>query len=165
MKTIFGSALIVAMLHLPGMLLAQTDQEEINRQVWHPFMKCYEKLDAAQFMSLHSRELLRVELDENRMMGYEGYTDYYQDFFGRFRKTGEKIRIRFSFTHRISDGKKAYEKGYYEFTLHSAKGNVKAYGAFSVVLKKEQGQWKIIMDSDTNKDMNEALFMTGKILH
>jgi ketosteroid isomerase-like protein len=151
-------------MHLPTMLVAQTDQDEINRQIWYPFMKCYEKLDPSQFMSLHSKDLMRVELDENKMLGYDSYAAYYQDFFGRFRKTGEKIRIRFSFTHRISDGKRAYEKGYYEFTLHSAGGNVKAYGAFSVVMRKEQGQWKIVLDSDSNKDMNEALFMTGKML-
>ena len=143
---------------------AQTVQEEINRDVWYPFMKSYEKLDAAQFMSLHSRDLMRVELDENNARSYEEYASFYKNFFGRFRKSGEAIRIRFAFTHRIVEGNRALEKGYYEFTLKSDKAHLKTYGAFTVVLRKEQGQWKILVDSDTNKEMNEALFLSGKLL-
>ena len=144
--------------------MAQTDQDEINRQVWQPFMKAYERLDAALFISLHARDLMRVELDERRTMLYDAYASFYQDFFNRFRKSGEKIRIRFSFTHRVSDGSRALEKGYYEFTLHTAKGEAKAYGAFTVMLKKEQDRWKITLDADSNKDMSEAVFLSGKIL-
>jgi ketosteroid isomerase-like protein len=164
MKTVVRTILPVLLLLCSAAASAQTDQDEINRQVWHPFMKAYEKLDASMFMSLHSRELMRVELDMRKTMHYDAYAAYYQDFFNRFRKSGEKIRIRFSFTHRVSDGSRAFEKGYYEFTLHTAKGEARAYGSFTVMLKKEQDRWKIILDADTNKDMSEAVFLSGKIL-
>ena len=143
---------------------AQAVQDEINRDVWYPFMKSYEKLDAAHFMSLHSRDLMRVELDENNARNYDEYALFYRNFFGRFRKSGEAIRIRFAFTHRIVEGNQALEKGFYEFTLKSDKADLKTYGAFTVILRKEQGQWKILVDSDTNKEMSEALFLTGKLL-
>ena len=143
---------------------AQTVQDDINRDVWFPFMKAYEKLDAAHFMSLHSRDLMRVELDEHNARNYEEYALFYRNFFSRFRKSGEAIRIRFAFTHRIVEGNRALEKGFYEFTLKSDKADLKTYGAFTVILRKEQGQWKILVDSDTNKEMSEALFQSGKLL-
>lgn len=156
--------LLAVLLLWSASAAAQTEQDEINRQVWQPFMKAYEKLDAAMFMSIHSRELMRVELDVRKTMNYDAYAAYYQDFFNSFRKSGEKIRIRFSFTHRVSDGSRALEKGYYEFTLHTARGEARTYGAFTVMMKKEQDRWKITLDADSNKDMSEAVFMSGKIL-
>jgi ketosteroid isomerase-like protein len=164
MKTAVCRSLVAILLLWSVPVAAQSDQDDINRQVWQPFMKAYEKLDASMFMSVHSRELMRVELDVRKTMTYDAYAAFYQDFFNRFRKSGEKIRIRFSFTHRVSDGSRALEKGYYEFTLHTAKGEARAYGAFTVMMKKEQDRWKITLDADSNKDMSEAVFLTGKIL-
>ena len=40
------------------------------------------------------------------------------------------------------------------------------YGEFHVTLKKESGQWKIVVDSDTNKEgtITEAMFQAAKPL-
>jgi hypothetical protein len=35
------------------------------------------------------------------------------------------------------------------------------YGKFHVLLRKENGTWKILMDADANEKTDEVVFMTG----
>lgn len=162
MKSLTTSILLVFCLINP--VSAQSDQDNINRQVWFPFMKAYEQLDASLFMSLHSKDIMRVELDTEKIFSYDAYENKYKTIFSEAKKNGDSLQIRFSFTNRISDGTRALEKGFYEFTLHGTKGIYKGYGIFTVILSKKDGQWKLIVDSDSNKDISEAVFLTGKIL-
>ena len=38
--------------------------EQINDQVWYPFMQSYQDLDTEAFMRLHSAKLVRMDLNE-----------------------------------------------------------------------------------------------------
>lgn len=58
---------------------------------------------------------------------------------------------------------KAFEVGYYKTSSTDATtGETRSgYGKFHVLLRKENGTWKIIMDADANEKTNEALFLAG----
>jgi hypothetical protein len=51
----------------------QTLQKEINDQVWKPFINAFNKRDNDAFRAVHSKDVIRVLQDNNRVMGYDEY--------------------------------------------------------------------------------------------
>lgn len=58
-----------------GLSFSQTDnlQQEINEQVWKPFIKAFNNNDNEAFKAVHSKEVIRVIRDDNRLLGYDEY--------------------------------------------------------------------------------------------
>jgi len=48
-------------------------QKEIDEQVWKPFIKAFNSDDNDGFRAVHSREIIRVVQDDNRLLGYDEY--------------------------------------------------------------------------------------------
>ncbi len=138
-------------------------QKQINEQVWKPFIKSFNSDDQKAFKAVHSKDLARVIQDNNQVIGYKEY----------FRATPDSVKakwgdwkknIELRFIERIADDGKAFEVGYYKTTnTNTATGKSNAgYGKFHVLLRKEHGTWKILMDADAGEGVNEAIFLTGK---
>jgi hypothetical protein len=56
----------------------------------------------------------------------------------------------------------AYEIGYYKVTSVKTNKTDYYYGMFNVILRKENGTWKILSDADTGEEVNETKFESGK---
>ncbi len=137
-------------------------QKEINNGVWKPFITAFNNHDDKAFSAVHSKEVIRVSQDANQILGYEEY----------FKKVPEsekarwkdwKRNIELRFLQRISSNDKAFEVGYYKTTnTNTVTGEKRTgYGKFHVLLRKENGAWKILMDADANEKTDEAAFMTA----
>ncbi len=146
---------------------AQADslQWQINEQVWKPFIKSFNSDDNGGFKAVHSKDLIRVNQDDNQVTGYEQYfkpvPDSSKAKWGKWKKN-----IQLRFIQRIAGNDKAFEVGYYKTTsTNPATGESRSgYGKFHVLLRKENGVWKILMDADAHEKTDEAVFMTGKPL-
>ena len=59
---------------------------------------------------------------------------------------------------------KGFEVGYYKVSNSNTFTGEKfiGYGKFQVLLRKEKGVWKIVMDEDAKENTDEAVFLTGK---
>lgn len=140
-------------------------QKEINDQVWKPFIKTFNNKDGKGFSALHSKELIRVERDNNRLLSHEEYAKSAPDSASAQWKDW-KNNIELRFTQRIASADKAFETGYYK----SSSTNIKTgqthtgYGRFHVLLRKENGVWKILMDADAKEDASETTFKAAKPL-
>jgi hypothetical protein len=141
---------------------AQSDSlkcvKEINEQVWKPFIAHFISGNQEGFRNVHSKRITRVEIDRNKVLDYEKY-------FPPVNPNGKQSSQSFSrlfelrFDKRISNGTKAWESGYYKGTvLQEGKEPRSYYGRFFVVLEKEEGIWKILVDADTGKGANEENF-------
>ncbi|RYU97011.1 YybH family protein [Emticicia agri] len=148
-------------------VVAQTDniETEINNQVWLPFIKTYSSMDAIGFMNLHSRDLLRVPVDSKKIYNYEEYSlNNQQSNEYNFRHKRHQT-IEFSFEERVHNETAAFETGYYKVTSTDSNGKSSTfYGKFTVVLRKTDDRWKIVLDSDTSKNITESMFLKGKKL-
>jgi ketosteroid isomerase-like protein len=147
------------------MTCAQADslQQQIDQQVWKPFIQSFASMDTKAFMAVHSKDMTRVIQDGNTLYGYERY--YHENEQGdlRNRKSGQKRTIELRFIQRIAGDNKAFEVGYYKTTVVLSYGKSRSgYGKFHVLLRKENGTWKILMDADASEKTNEAIFLTGK---
>jgi ketosteroid isomerase-like protein len=147
-----------------GLSFSQTDnlQQEINEQVWKPFVKAFNNNDNEAFKAVHSKEVIRVIRDDNRLLGYDEY----------FKKVPEsekakwahwKKNIELRFIQRIASTDKAFEVGYYKSTSTDTTTGEKrsGYGKFHVLLRRENGVWKILMDADAKEKTDETIFLSG----
>ncbi|HET6768976.1 MAG TPA: nuclear transport factor 2 family protein [Chitinophagaceae bacterium] len=153
-------ALIVLLLY-GSTLFPQNNKntKEINEQVWHPFIKAFANGDDELFKSVHSKEVLRVMRDDGAILDYEQYfkkiPDSIKAKWGNWKKD-----IELRFIQRIASDDKAFEVGFYKTTsTNSQTGEQrKNFGWFHVLLRKENGVWKILMDADTGEGASEENF-------
>lgn len=156
-----------ALLLVANLLTAQeiNFQKEINDQVWRPFIKTYNSFDTEGFMAIHTKDIIRINRDGGSIRIGEEYKTGMQQGNERSLKNNYQRSIEFRFLERLARSEVAFEVGYYKVTSKRGDADERVfYGKFHVVLKKEDGLWKLDMDSDTsNKGLfNETHFQSGK---
>lgn len=138
-------------------------QQQINQQVWKPFIEAFNDLNTEGFMRVHSKEMTRVIQDGNILYGYDKYYQENKRGDDGTKKAGRRRAIELRFVQRIAAADKAFEVGYYKTTNFLPNGTTQSgYGKFHVLLRKENGIWKILMDADASEKTDEALFSSGK---
>ncbi|MFK7772489.1 MAG: DUF4440 domain-containing protein [Saprospiraceae bacterium] len=123
---------------------------QINEQVWKVFQEAWSSYDAEKYIGIHTTDVLRVT-----PWGIKHGPTFREKTMESFsRENPPKRSISFQFEHRIYQDDLAYEVGYYKSATIEKDGNERAhYGRFHVVLKKQNGHWKIAQDWDTD-DVN-----------
>jgi hypothetical protein len=131
---------------------------EINEQVWKPFITHFTSGNKEGFRAVHSKRVTRVEIDRGQVLNYD---KYFPPIDPNGKQPSQSFRRQFElrFDKRISNGTKAWESGYYKGTvIQEGKEPRSYYGRFFVVLEKEDGTWKILVDADTGAAANEENF-------
>ena len=145
--------------------VAQTSEKEINQQVWKVFIKSYNAFDTEQFMSLYSKDVVRVPQDEKKIFSFAEYKKNInrENQFNKNYKIKASLEIRF--TQRISTPTTAFETGIYKISMVENTGKKAViYNRFQVLLRKENGVWKIFVDTDSAEDgkITDKEFMAAK---
>jgi ketosteroid isomerase-like protein len=153
--------LTVFALAITSVVAQSTSQQEINEQIWKRFMDAYGNQDAEAFMKIHSEKLVRNPIGYE-VTRFEKYKEQNELNFQQQKKEGIKIKIDFTFAYRTVTGGVAYEIGYYKVTSVKTNKTDYYYGMFNVILRKENGTWKILSDADTGEEVNETKFESGK---
>ena len=137
-------------------------QKEINDQVWRPFITAFNNHDDEAFSAVHSKDVIRVLQDQNQVFGYDEYFKKIPDS-EKAKWKDWKRNIELRFLQRIASNDKAFEVGYYKSSnSNTATGEKRTgYGKFHVLLRKEKGTWKILMDADANEKTDETVFMSA----
>jgi len=144
---------------------ADSIQKQINEQVWKPFIQSFNNNDSEVFKSVHSEDVIRVIRDDNTILGYQEYFREIPDSI-KLKWSSWKKNIELRFIQRIANNDKAFETGYYKTTSTNTSTGEKrtGYGKFQVLLRKENGTWKILMDADARENTNEKVFLTGSAM-
>ena len=169
MKKIVG--ILTSMVVAIGFSYAQSDQSDINEQVWKPFTKAIMTQDIDAFASLHSDDLMRAEINSKKVMGLDEYRKGMEAGWPGWKESIQKSKTQCTFElrfiERISNGALAYEIGYFKNETITASGEKReSFGKFHVVLRKEAGIWKILVDSDSNEGgaITAEMFQAAKAL-
>jgi hypothetical protein len=165
MKKIFFALLVLASAIAHG----QQAEKEINEQVWKPFTKAIMTQHVDQFISLHSKDLVRAERDGKRVLSYDQYKAGMDQNWPKWKESNSKGNVQYTFElrflERISNESQAFEVGYFKNQSINGAGEKRvSYGQFHVALRKENGFWKILVDSDSNngKTITEEMFLAAK---
>lgn len=146
-----GIVLILVLFILRASLVAQSTDlldfsEQIDEQVWRPFVEAYESNNGPMFVSLHTDDIIRIT-----KWGIREGIDFHEHTLERYAEAKAKRKLNFKFEQRIHSSQTAYEVGYFEIITPMENGDENLYyGRFSVVLKKIEGIWKIAQDYDTD---------------
>ncbi|MFK7812479.1 MAG: DUF4440 domain-containing protein [Maribacter sp.] len=125
----------------------ETIQKEINQNLWKPFKAAFETLDGPALNALYAENVLRVTPN-----GIDTKNTFKAANLKRFednRKSQITINLDFWFDSRHTNSDTSYEVGFYSMQLTNPDGVNTIYGQFHIVLKKEDGAWKITQDWDT----------------
>lgn len=139
--------------------------EDIKKEVWVPFMEAYDQSDPEKLKSIHTKDIIRVIMEQGEIKTGESYLENFADFVATNR-VGIAFAILSTSVHQ--NGELAYQNGYYRF---SSKGEndddlvVRGYGEFNVGLRKENGSWKIWLDSDKRVPISHEVFSAQKTVY
>jgi ketosteroid isomerase-like protein len=148
MKSLLSIILVASSLFAS----AQDLQKEINEQVWRPFIAGFTNGDTELFMSVHSRDLVRSPRDDKSIMTWNEYYAGTKSWNDQKKSSGGKTRIELRFTERIANASQAINVGIYKTTSIRSNGEERSfYGRFHVVMRKEAGVWKILVDTDSSE--------------
>jgi len=128
-----------------------TTQTTINDQVWRPFIQAYNALDADAFLAVHHADAIRIIRDSDQILPATAYGENIRQNMAAAQQRGMKRHIELRFTERFASADLAFEAGYYKaVSTFSADEQYTFFGRFNVVLRRDNGRWKILLDSDTN---------------
>lgn len=127
--------------------------KEIDEQLWESFVKSYNARDGKSHIKIHTEDVLRIT--RNGIRKGKAYQDQILESYGR--KGQAKREIEFKHEHRIHALNIAYEVGYFKVSVFRKDKTDEYYGRFSVVLKKEDGRWKIAQDWDVDEINGEKI--------
>jgi len=154
--------IIAALVLLTSPILWSQDNKftkEINEQVWMTFIRSFGSGDEELFKSVHSKDVVRVIQDDGEIFGHDQYFKKIPDSI-KAKWSNWKKNIELRFTQRISSEDKAFEVGFYKTTSTNIQTGEqrKSFGRFHVLLRKENGTWRIVMDADTGEGASEENF-------
>jgi hypothetical protein len=141
---------------------SQDFQKEINTQVWAPFMESFSQRNTEAFMAVHSKDVSRAPRDSKKVLNYEQYKKQ-NVYYDSQSKSKQAIELRF--LERMANENQAFEVGIYKTIYTNEKGETQSgYGKFHVALRKENGVWKILVDSDSSEGntIGEKEFLAAK---
>lgn len=131
---------------------SQNFQKEINDQVWRSFISTFNNFDADGFLALHSQEVIRSPRDSKVILNWDEYLAQQEKGDKRSTENGTTRTLDLRFTERIANSRLAMEVGIYKTTVTHKTGKVESfYGRFHVVMRKENGIWKILVDTDSSE--------------
>lgn len=137
---------------------------ELNRDVWHTFVRAYGARDATAFLAVHSPDLIRAGGSEKQVHGFHEYAAQIEQWFAGLTERGEDIGIEFRFLERIVSGDLASERGVYRIVATRATGERRLfYGQFHTFCPRTGDGWRIAVDYDSNEGgtVTEETFTAG----
>lgn len=135
----------------PAVAAAQETQAQIDRDVWIPFLAASTAFDAEKFLAVQSKDLIRVAPDRQEIYGLPRYAAEIRQGFPRAKQRGVVRRTEMRFLTRTAAENLAHETGFFrsEVTLATGEKRVQ-FARFEMVLRREDGAWRILLDKDTS---------------
>ncbi len=125
-------------------------QDEIDKTVWKTFQQAFERMDGEALNSVYADEVLRATPE-----GLDTQGNFKQANLTRFlenKRRGDRIALDFWLDSRRTSSTVSYDVGFYRVRVTASSGETSEfYGQFHIVLKKLNGQWKIVQDWDTTR--------------
>lgn len=137
---------------LPGAATAQTPGaarwlEEINRDIWLPFLEGVARNVDTLYLDVHSRDYVRIQEQGRLILSYDTYVDDTRTMMQQYYERGTRITMQVRFQERITNGHFASERGISKIVFATPNPESRVmYGRFHTIARKEGGRWKILSD-------------------
>ncbi len=150
-KTI--SAVLITLFCLGNIITAQEAaiHSKINSDMYKNFSKAFATLDYDLFASIHSKDMIRISGgDGGEIKDVKTYLKGYQKRWSDPKR--KPAPIDFRLFERVYSDSLVSERGIYRATYIDDKNQTSySYGQFHVLLRLEGGNWRILIDYDSNE--------------
>ena len=129
-----------------------------------PFINAFNNNDTKSFMQLHSKDVIRSPRDSKKILNWHEYFLVQEQGDNADKAAHRKRNLELRFTERLANNERAIEVGIYKTSYLNDDGSTFSfYGRFHVVLRKENGKWKILVDTDSseNNTISEKEFLSA----
>ena len=75
--------------------------ESIKNDVWAPFMEAYDQLDSQKIKSIHTKDIVRHMVGQNKIETGEDYLESFGGFLVSVKDQGNKLGIAFAILNNI----------------------------------------------------------------
>ncbi len=143
---------IISIFFMNGIVAQKASiHDKINADMYGKFSKAFETLDYDLFASIHSKEMIRISGNGGEIKNVVSYLEGYKKRWSDpNRKTAT---INFRLFERIYSDSLVSDRGIYKVIYTNNSNQLKtSYGQFHVLLKPEDGNWKIVLDYDSNEN-------------
>lgn len=153
------SALLLFSLLFPSVAFAQAPVdpeagarrvqalEQINRDVWEPFVRGVGAFDDATYLATRSRDFLMVQARPAGFFDRGFYAEDSAQAMRGLKEAGSRLQLEVRFDERISDGEYASERGIVRTILTDVAGKARTmYSRFHAILRKEDGHWRVLTE-------------------
>lgn len=124
---------------------------ELNRDIWHPFVRTYRDRDLKAFLGLYHPDLIRAGGPAKEVYGYDRFAADTAAWFTTCAERGDSLGIEFRFTERIAADDLASERGVLRITAtRPGADDLVFHSQFHTFARKAAGRWRIVADYDTN---------------
>jgi len=97
-------------------------------------------------------DVVRSPRDGKMVLNWNEYFEQQKRGDDQGKASGNKRELGLRFTERIANDNQAMEVGIYKVTITEKIGNIRTfYGRFHVALRKENGIWKTLVDTDSSE--------------
>lgn len=90
---------------------AQNHQQEINDQVWKPFILTFNQFETEKFMALHAKDVVRSSRDANQVLNWQQYHDQQKKGDDWSKGNGYTRTLELRFIERLASPDQAIETG------------------------------------------------------
>lgn len=142
--------------------------EAVLKDVWTPFMESYREIDVEKFKSIHAKNVTRVSINMNKIENRLAYFKSLDRFFQNVKTMKRQMDIKFSILSSATSENKVYQTGYFCFSSRGSDTEVfqpRGYGFFNVIIIKENGVWKITMDTDKQLSISDDEFRESGVIY
>lgn len=129
-------------------------------QLYTDFTLAYDKLNSEDLAELYLESAVALNLYDggpsSSIKGRVEIQKYFNDFFSRFKKNNQNLRLTFKIEDRQVIGNTILDNGFYKLEfLTPNRPSFLTFGKFSTELEIEDGKWKFKTDATTNTDFIE----------
>jgi ketosteroid isomerase-like protein len=151
-----------------GLAFGQATSPEASKidRLYQRFSESYPKLDSRSLGNCYADNALLINHYQNNLpqilAGKPAILADFLAYFDQLKKEKQKPTIEFVISRRTIAKDRAYDLGYYKFTLSDSTGaGQSSYGKLAIVLAKGKGgEWRFL--TDTNSTATEAEYEKAK---
>lgn len=145
-----------------GPLDEERRQRQINADLWRPFMAHFADGEAEAYIALRAPQFVRVAAGSpRRLIDRATYATQTRGMFETLRKRGIRATLEVRLQERLGTETQAFESGIWRLAIVRSDGQSSfQYGRFQVLLGRQEGSWKMLLDEDValNAQDGERLF-------
>src|SRR5690349_17577674 len=119
--------LIIGLLLISCHTLAQSTQQEINKQVWKPFLKAFNDNDTKAFMDVHSKDVVRSSRDAKEVLNWTQYFSQQERGDNADKAAKRKRTLELRFTERLANDDQAIDVGIYKTSYINTDGTSRSF--------------------------------------